>query len=168
MAKGYGADVGFLYRGIGVENPFLPANVGLTIYNALSPRLSWPSGSSDSFERHYSVSLAYPLAWENNSVNLNLEIENLAGKFIIKAGAEYWPLDILAGRIGLNENGFTLGVGLKIQEKLTLDIAYFNNPDLGANYQLSLSWFFSKMEWGQGTAPKESEKETTPILIEQY
>ena len=45
MAKGYGADVGFLFRGIWVENPFLPANVGLTIYNSLSPRLSWPSGS---------------------------------------------------------------------------------------------------------------------------
>lgn len=144
--SGFGFDLGALYD-LGQSDIIkggFPVKLGLVAQNVLQPKLSWPSGYSDTVSRRVFVGASYDGRVGDSPFTLSASLNPMGGSpKLWGVGAEYYLTNYLPLRIGYgNFYGspqLALGVGLVYQD-WGLDVAYKNHPDLGSNFQLSLSW----------------------------
>lgn len=141
QAAGFGLDLGLLYKNENQQLLPVPFNIGLTAFNVLTPKMNWPSSNSDSFAKQFALAVNLPLSWSDYRVNLAAEGRYFSKNFKVVSGLEFWLSPALAERIGLGEYGLTFGLGLKIDDDFSLDVSFFNHPDLGPCYQLTISSF---------------------------
>jgi hypothetical protein len=149
---GVGFDFGILVL------PISKLRLGLAAQN-VGMKYSWASGaywkkfnelgtsSKDEFPVNFKLGASW-MEFEDRLLTC-IEVEKDNHQDVrFKIGAEYKILDLLAGRLGLNNGSLTFGMGLrqKFQNLLfMLDYAYLtNNLDLDPDHVLSIE---TRLEW---------------------
>ena len=129
----------------------------MTLVDATSTQIRWNTKTRPTFTRdprlrlgtsyHTSlpvigkVTLGADL--ETNRVNLE-DDENSSSNVVFRYGVEYWLFNVIALRIGAEEDELAAGAGLRLplaEAKLFLDYA-FNAHDLGDSQRISISGLF--------------------------
>ncbi len=149
--NGFGIDLGLLL------GPYRGLRIGMTLVDATSTQIRWNTKTRPTFTRdprlrlgtsyHTSlpvigkVTLGADL--ETNRVNLE-DDENSSSNVVFRYGVEYWLFNVIALRIGAEEDELAAGAGLRLplaEAKLFLDYA-FNAHDLGDSQRISISGLF--------------------------
>jgi len=143
--SGWGFDLGALYR-----LPDHGITLGAVLRNVTRTRIGFSTGSAD----HIPPSLLAGVAWTRTvsrlhgrltasaSVHLNEEgsvLEDMQG---IQAGAEFVYGERVAFRLGAEGDHFTAGAGVRLLDRVGLDVAFLENGRLDNSYRVSASVFF--------------------------
>jgi hypothetical protein len=143
--SGWGFDLGAHYKA-----PVEGLTVGALLRNATRTRIGFDTGSSDRIP----PSLLLGVAWSRHfpgirgrltssvSVHLNEESSVLEDVQGVQAGAEYAFREQIAFRLGAEGDHFTAGAGVRIRERIGLDLAFLENGRLDNSYRISGSFFF--------------------------
>lgn len=127
----YILDVGALY------SPIEYLNIGLNMQNLLA--LSY--GTSDKLPIITRMGMNYKLLREKLAIGLDMKATiGWAGGLPLNIGAEYWALDYLAVRMGMDAEEFNLGFGIKYSD-YGVDYAYATH-DLGGSHRVSATVSF--------------------------
>ncbi|MFA5927849.1 MAG: S-layer homology domain-containing protein, partial [Candidatus Margulisiibacteriota bacterium] len=158
-ATGMGLDLGMQYK----INKW--SDMGLTWKNALINSISWTSGTSGTLPSVLKLGYAAnvigidaPYTYGLQKVTVGGDIDlpmGSDGVMLYHAGAEYWPLNNLAVRMGLDQtqNGksadtnLTLGLGLKY-DTISFDYAYHPYAGIAENdtHYFSISYINKEKE----------------------
>ncbi|MDA0745754.1 MAG: PorV/PorQ family protein [bacterium] len=142
--SGYGIDLGALYT------PSPQWSVGLVIRNLTRTRIHFDSGTSDRISPSLLAGLAYhrdlPSLQGRITASTSLHLgeeksneDNLQG---IQLGAEYVYRERIALRLGAEGNHFTAGAGVRLYQRVAIDLAFLENGQLDNTYRISASVYF--------------------------
>jgi hypothetical protein len=177
-ATGFDIDLGTAIR---PDNS--PFAYGAAIKN-LGGTVSWTSGSEEKLEQSTKVGVATKLLGKDalydflpGDLTGEIDLELLSGgkPMVFHIGAEYRPLDILALRVGLDQdpltqeeasNCLTAGVGV-VLAGFSFDYAYRSNPDAAelSNHYFSLS-FAPEVLRAEKAAEEDSSEEEVKVVKE--
>lgn len=149
-AIGWGFDVGMLF------NPIKGIYLGAILQDATGTRVTWNTPSNPTFVRSPNLklgaSLHIPIPIVGRltfSADIDTDRGNLAEKDDSKIkphyGVEYWLLNLIALRAGLEEGEMTAGAGFKIpmgSATLTADYAFTSHEELGGSQRISITGQF--------------------------
>ncbi len=129
----YIIDIGVLY------SPMEYLSIGLNMQNLLA----LTSGTSDKLPRVIKFGMNYKLLREKLCIGVDgTSTIGWAGGVPFNVGAEYWAMDYLAVRMGLDPQEFNLGFGLKYGD-YGMDYAYATH-ELGGSHRISATISFGK------------------------
>lgn len=143
--SGWGFDLGAHYA-----LPDHGLTFGAVLRDVTRTRIEFDSGSDDRIP----PSLLAGAAWTRHlpdlrgtvtvsvSAHLNDEGSVLEDGQILQAGAEYRYREQVAFRLGAQGDHFTAGAGLRLKDRVGLDVAFLENGDLDNSYRISASLFF--------------------------
>lgn len=145
-ATGTGIDLAAVYQ----FNPWL--TIGANLQNLIEGNVAWEGGASDKVGGFYKVGCKVNIMGPTGEA-LRTHSQKLYGGIDIGIphsthspseyglGLEYFPYDKLALRTGLNNNGFTLGIGV-VNGGFRFDYAYAGRSDIPGDtpHYFSLSY----------------------------
>jgi len=149
-AIGWGFDVGVLF------NPINSIYLGAMLQDATGTRVTWDTNSNPTFVRspnlklgaslHVPVPIVGKLTF---SADIDTDRGNLSkkadSKIRLHYGVEYWLLNLIALRAGLEEGEMTAGAGFKLplgNATITADYAFISHEELGGSQRISISGQF--------------------------
>lgn len=132
-ANTQGIDLGFLYWPEAGD-----FSAGLTFTNILQPKFLWGSAHQDALTRKLTLGTGLRFNLFSFPAKAALDLVYQKGNRLgLRGGLEVLLIKELAARLGTNEAGITLGLGIG-WKNLHLDYSYQSHPDLGASQQVSL------------------------------
>lgn len=152
-AKGFGMDVGLLYKNIFPQTTF-----GASIQNIAGVKLR----TDEDLPRIISIGALYTTELWANRLNIVGDIKMPSDNDMrYGAGAEYWIANIVAGRVGYNSfSKFSMGLGVAFKD-LYADYAYVPLGDLGITHRISVGYAFDTVLQKPAVSAPKAEKQLT-------
>jgi len=134
-SSGYGMDLGAIYQ------LFDGFRMGVNLQDLTKTKLKW-----DSISKHediipmsvkFGVAYTKPLDALKSQLTLSWSLDTKYGTEN-HYGVEWWLLDILAMRIGMNVDELSVGAGLRLAA-FQVDYAFIGHDDLGNTHRISTS-----------------------------
>ena len=148
--SGNGLDVGF------IAGPFVGFHIGGMLEDATGTQVRWDTSTEPTFTRspRFRFGASYqrmlPVIGDvtvGADVQMNqedLDQGNESSDTLFRLGAEYWLLNVVAFRVGIEAEQLALGAGLRLKMgEATMFADYaFNAHDIGNSQRISISGIF--------------------------
>jgi hypothetical protein len=135
-AFGYGIDTGILYT------PFSRVSFGMTIHDAVSTRIIWENGTKDVIMPSVLLGTAYTSSLPYIGGDISFVLSTEAGEDRdqnLNVGMEYLCRGQIAIRGGSEDGNLSAGGGLSLYNRVSIDVAFLNHPELDNTYRVSAS-----------------------------
>ena len=148
--SGTGLDIGFIL------GPFFGFHIGGMLEDATGTQVRWDTDAEPTFTRdpRFRFGASYQRVLpvignitigadlQTNRKDLSLEEES--SRPLLRLGAEYWLLNVVAFRVGTEDERLALGAGLRLRMgEATMFADYaFNAHDIGDSQRISISGVF--------------------------
>lgn len=137
-AKGIGLDLGLLYKFPNLPIALDELSVGLLLQDLTETKIKWKNTAENPTEKipiNIKLGVAGKLLEEKLVVALDYD-----KRTNLHAGCEYWLIDILGVRAGIDDGNFTCGASFKLQT-YQIDYAYVKE-DLADGQRISVTAHF--------------------------
>jgi hypothetical protein len=106
--QGIGVDLGTFFK---PKGEWLRWELGATLKD-LSPGMTWSTGRRETIAPTLRLGLAYHLIYDQLIASLDADA-SLQEKAVLHGGVEWWVLETVAARAGLDANGIYAGAGYR-------------------------------------------------------
>jgi hypothetical protein len=135
-AFGYGIDIGVLYT------PLSRISLGAVLRDAVSTRIAWENGTKDVITPSVLLGVSYTssLPYIGGDVSFSAGTETGEDRDRnLSVGVEYRYQRQVAVRLGSEERNLTAGGGFSLYDRVSVDVAFLDHPDLDNTYRVSAS-----------------------------
>ena len=137
-AKGLGIDLGLLYKFPNIPIALDELSAGLLLQDITETKIKWKSTGENPTEKiPINIKLGVAAKLLEEKLTLALDYDQRTN---LHAGCEYWLIDVLGVRAGIDDNNFTCGASFKLQT-YQIDYAYVKE-DLSDGQRISITAHF--------------------------
>jgi len=133
-AFGYGIDIGVLYT------PLRKISFGAILRDAVSTRIAWENGTKDLITPSalFGISYTSSLPYVSGDVSFAAGTETGEDRDRnLSVGMEYRYQGQVAVRLGSEDRNLTAGGGFSLYNRVSVDVAFFDHPELDNTYRVS-------------------------------